>query len=328
MLKQIIVKIIIPVFDLLLSPLTMAGALYMKLIRRAGVYRMTISRSIFNYVGMFPIVDHYYEPLFNPVRLIKPLSEERALPGINWNIEGQLDLLVRFDYNDELLRLQKYKGSPLQYCYENINFRAGDAEYLYNMIRLHKPKQIIEIGSGFSTLMAHHAVNQNRVDQPDYQCRHICIEPYEMNWLEQLPSVEVVRQRVENAGTELFNSLGENDILFIDSSHVIRPQGDVLVEFLQILPALRAGVLVHVHDIFSPCDYPAQWLVNEVRLYNEQYLLEAFLSCNAQFEIIGALNYLKHHHLAAFAEKCPVFRQNPDAYEPGSFWIRKVTETR
>ena len=100
-----------------------------------------------------------------------------------------------------------------------------------------------------------------------------------MGWLNDVSGIEVLRQRVEQMDKQLFLELEENDILFIDSSHMIRPQGDVLCEYLEILPTLRPGVLVHIHDIFTPRDYPDEWLIDEVKLWNEQYLLEAFLSC-------------------------------------------------
>lgn len=324
MLKQLLVKLVIPVADALLSPLTIITALYMKLIRRVGVYRMTISRAIFNRVGVFPIRDHYYEPLFNPTRLRKPLSEARALPGINWNAEGQLALLAQFAYNEELLRFPRHKTEARQFYYSNDNFGAGDAECLYNMVRRHKPKRIVEIGSGFSTLLAYAAILENKKEQADYSCEHICIEPYEMGWLEGLDGVKIVRQIVEEVDLELYRSLEENDILFIDSSHVIRPQGDVLCEYLEILPILNSGVLVHIHDIFSPRDYPREWVIDQVKFWNEQYLLEAFLSCNQSFEVVCAVNFLKYNYPGKLAEKCPVFAKNPDSYEPGSFWIRKV----
>lgn len=122
----------------------------------------------------------------------------------------------------------------------------------------------------------------------------------------------------------MFRQLEANDILFIDSSHVIRPQSDVLTEYLEILPILSPGVLIHIHDIFTPYDYLDHWLIDEVKLWNEQYLLEAFLSCNPQFEIILALNYLSHRHPAMLAEKFPMLRGQVEQAEPRSFWIRKV----
>jgi hypothetical protein len=89
------------------------------------------------------------------------------------------------------------------------------------------------------------------------------------------------------------------------------------------LPTLKPGVFIHIHDIFSPRDYPEIWIVDQVRLWNEQYLLEAFLSFNSDFEVVGALNYLKHTYPLELAESCPIFSINPDDCEPGSFWIRR-----
>ncbi|HEY1200192.1 MAG TPA: hypothetical protein VGE79_04380, partial [Niastella sp.] len=96
----------------------------------------------------------------------------------------------------------------------------------------------------------------------------------------------------------------------------------VVFEYLNILPVLNKDVLVHVHDIFTPKDYPSKWVDSFHLLWNEQYMLEAFLTFNDQFEIIGALNFLRHHHREALAAKCPVFSVNKNS-EPGSFWMKK-----
>jgi hypothetical protein len=183
-----------------------------------------------------------------------------------------------------------------------------------------KPRRIIEIGSGISTLMAIRAICANQSDDSAYQCKHVCIEPYEMSWLEN-SEVSVVRCKVEDMSIEFFSELEENDILFIDSSHVIRPQGDVLFEYLELLPTLNKGVIVHVHDIFSPRNYLKQWLEDDVRFWNEQYLLEAFLTQNDSWKIIGALNYLHHHHYEQLKSVAPFLA--PER-EPGSFYIRKI----
>jgi len=118
-----------------------------------------------------------------------------------------------------------------------------------------------------------------------------------------------------------FSELQENDILFIDSSHVIRPQGDVLFEYLELLPTLNPGVIVHVHDIFSPRNYLSSWLQNEVRFWNEQYLLEAFMVHNDKWKIIGALNWLHHNHYERLKLIAPYLSLER---EPGSFYIQKV----
>lgn len=117
-----------------------------------------------------------------------------------------------------------------------------------------------------------------------------------MDWLDGVSGIEVLCQKIEQMDNQLLLELEKDDILFIDSSHVIRPQGDVLCEYLEILPILKPGVMVHIHDIFTPRDYLDHWLIDEVKLWNEQYLLEAFLSCNSQFEIIAALNFLSYRH--------------------------------
>jgi hypothetical protein len=206
---------------------------------------------------------------------------------------------------------------------DNGAFGSGDAEYWYNLIRFKKPKRIIEVGSGFSTKIARLALEANEREDPQYACEHILIEPYEHDWLEGL-GITVIREKVENTGIQMFRSLGAGDMLFIDSSHVIRPRGDVVFEYLEILPALDVGVIVHIHDIFLPRDYPAEWVVDEVRFWNEQYLLEAFLTLNSDWKVIGALNFLRHHHYEELKAKCPFLT---DDREPGSFYIERVNRS-
>jgi predicted O-methyltransferase YrrM len=291
-------------------------------IRKIRVSKMPISKGIFKMVGVFPIIDHYYEPLFNNKHLKQPLNRDRSLPGINWNDQEQLSLLNRFDFQNELNEIPfKKPGNEHVFYYDNPSLGPADAEYLYCMIRHFKPSRVVEIGSGYSTLMAKRALEKNISEDGAYKCEHICIEPYEMQWLEKT-NVTVIRKLVENVEMSLFKSLGRNDILFIDSSHMVRPQGDVLFEFLEILPTLNAGVIIHVHDIFSPRDYTQKHLVEDVLFWNEQYILEAFLSGNKQFKIIGALNYLKNHYSSEMMSKLPLFKKYP-THEPGSFWIMK-----
>jgi predicted O-methyltransferase YrrM len=311
-----------PVFDVLLAPFTLASSLLLFGIRKIRIGHMPISKWIFKKVGVFPIVDHYYEPLFNDKHLKHSLEKDRSLLGIAWNKTGQLDLLQEFAYEEELRSFPMQKTSDFStFYFENPSFGPADAEYLYSIIRHSKPKRIIEIGSGYSTLMARHAILENKKEDKSYNCEHICIEPYEMKWLEKI-GVTVIRKLVEQVELSVFKTLEKNDILFIDSSHVLRPQGDVLYEMLEILPSVNKGVIIHVHDIFSPRDYTKKHIVDDIIFWNEQYVLEAFLTCNDKFEIIGALNYLKNHHPDELSGKFPVFKNNPH-HEPGSFWIRR-----
>jgi len=304
------------VVDLLIFAFVYPAAILLKLVRRGGVHRMPLSKSALLTVGVFPIRNHYYEPLFD-TRALGPRSDVRPLPGIDWNVKGQMDLLASFDYSEEIEReLPNWKG----FHFNNDAFEGGDADFWYSIIRKYKPANIIEIGSGFSTLIATRAIEVNRRFDPEYRCRHVCVEPYEMPWLEDI-GVTVLRKKIEDIGVDFFSSLGPNDILFVDSSHIIRPGGDVLFEFLQVLPTLRRGVIVHVHDIFSPRDYLDSWVKDEVRLWNEQYLLEAFLTHNDQWRILAALNYLTHEHHEALKARCPFLTRE---VEPGSFYIERI----
>jgi len=313
---------VFPVLDILLSPFTLLASVLLFGIRKMRIYNMPVSRAIFKKVGVFPITSHYYEPLFDERQLKLPLNRQRNLPGLDWNEQEQLALLNEFHYQQELLKfpLEPVKEGHAFY-FNNPSLGPGDAEFLYCMIRHFKPSRFIEIGSGYSTLMTLAAIRKNQEEDPRYVCEPICIEPYEMPWLEKT-GAKVIRKRVEETDLSIFKQLRKNDILFIDSSHVIRPQGDVLFEILEILPSLAPGVIIHIHDIFSPGDYRKQLVVNEVVFWNEQYLLEAFLSCNPQFSIIGALFFLKNYHKDAIFEKLPLLKQFPET-EPGSFWIRK-----
>ena len=175
-------------------------------------------------VGVFPIRNHYYEPQFDSRQNTKPLSQDRILPGIDWNTAGQLRLLDSFSFARELEGIPHGKSDELEFHFGNATFGSGDAEYWYQLIRLAKPRRVFEVGSGNSTLIALKAMQRNHADDPGYGCKHVCIEPYEMPWLERA-GVSVLRKRVEQLDTAFFSELQGGDILFIDSSHVIRPQG-------------------------------------------------------------------------------------------------------
>jgi predicted O-methyltransferase YrrM len=306
--------------DVLASPFTAIAGLWLKGLRLLGFQYIPVSKRLLLAIGVLPIRDHYYEPMINGAHLRYALSKDRHLPAVDLNVAGQLSVLAQFRFRDELCKFPLQSAKHLEFYYNNGSFEAGDAEYLYSLIRLVKPKRVVEIGSGYSTLMSRNAIRENQAENSAYSCDHICIEPYEQPWLEEL-GIRIIRRRVEECEIDLFTSLDRNDILFIDSSHVIRPQGDVLFEYLEVLPLLKPGVFVHIHDIFTPRDYPHDWVVDRIRLWNEQYLLEAFLSFNTQFRVVGALNFLKYHHPDALGEQFPMIRAAIEQREPGSFWI-------
>ena len=136
-----------------------------------------------------------------------------------------------------------------------------------------------------------------------------------------MPGIRLIRERIEKLSFDWSTELVDGDLLFVDSSHMIRPQGDVLTEYLQIFPQLSKGVHIHIHDIFTPKDYLKSWIIDEVKFWNEQYLLEALLSNTNRYQVVAALNYLKHHHYDQLLKVCPYLTIHR---EPGSFYF-KVT---
>lgn len=289
---------------------------------KIGIEKLTLSSKVFDSFGVMPIRDHYYQPLVFPSKHLKRgFDLKRHLPGIDFNIHGQLQLLKALDFRDELLEIPIESNQSNDFHFHNGSFEAGDSEMLFNIIRYFKPSKIIEIGSGNSTRVSLRAAKLNKSENQITDI--LCIEPYQQPWLESVSEINVIRKKVEDVPFAEFESLKENDILFIDSSHMIRPNGDILFEFLELLPKLNRGVLVHVHDIYSPRDYSEEIIFDKRFMWNEQYLLEAFLSFNDHFEIICSLNYLKRNYYKEISTACPILEQEPNA-DPASFWIRKV----
>jgi hypothetical protein len=137
--------------------------------------------------------------------------------------------------------------------------------------------------------------------------------------------ITLVRERVERLGLELFDGLQANDVLFIDSSHVATFGGDVCREFLEILPRLHRGVWIHVHDIFFPHDYPADWLIELRQAWNEQYMLEAFLAFNTAFKPALALHWLWSDHRDELRASWPASIVDAvGAQGPASFWMTRI----
>ena len=286
---------------------------------KLGARRLPLSRDLFKLFGVYPIKDHYYQPLFN-VKKLNFSDKKRYLPGIDLNTNYQIELLKELNYTDEIKSIPKnenLKNNYDSFKFNNGSFLAGDADFLYSIIRKFKPRKIIEIGSGYSTIIANKACKKNNKDF-NFKTEHLCIEPYEQPWLEKL-GVKVNRDLVENISLDLFKELKENDLLFIDSSHMIRPQGDVLYEYLEILPSLNKGVIVHIHDIFTPRDYPSEWIKRDVRFWNEQYILESLLSNQKRYKIIAALNYLKNDYFNELKKVCPMLKAY---HQPGSIYLR------
>jgi len=306
-IKRILNFLKLPV-DIIILILIIPSAIIMLFFRKFGSHKLTLSKSILKKIGIFPLTSNYYEPLFNFDNLKNKLSEKRNLPGIKFDTDNQIKNLRKFNYQKEL--------DKLSFNINNNFFEAGDAEIYYQMIRHFKPNKIIEIGSGHSSLIAKEAIRNNK-EIDNFKSELICIEPYENKWLEE-KDIKVIRQKVEEVDVGFFTELNKNDILFIDSSHVIKPQGDIIKIFLEILPKLKTGVIIHIHDIFSPRDYPENWLKIENRFFNEQYLLEGILDNSSRYNVILSLNLLKHDFYNELKNVCPYLN---DKSEPSSFYI-------
>lgn len=306
--------------DPFMAALTAAMAPLAWAVSRAGK-NAPLSRAVLDRAGLAFVRKHYYAPVIDAGDIRHPLDAARDLPGLDLNEAGQRALLQSFHYADELTALPLKKPAVDRFGYENTTYAEGDAEMLYNMIRHFRPRRIVEVGSGQSTLMAMEAIPANKREDAGYVCRVTCIEPFEQPWLERL-GVEVIRKRVEDCPDKLVRSLEAGDFFFIDSSHVIRPQGDVLHLYQRLLPQVAPGVIVQVHDVFTPRDYPAKWVIDDRRLWNEQYLMEAFLAFNPAFEVLLAVNWLANDRRDWIAEACPMLMRKPGK-QPGAFWMRR-----
>ena len=176
-----------------------------------------------------------------------------------------------------------------QFCTQNPAFSWLDARAYFVLLNEWRPRRLIKVGSGHSTLLAAD-VNRRFFDGG---MDITCIEPYPRDFLSGgVPGVNrLVVEKVQNVALTEFASLQAGDILFIDSSHVAKTGSDVNFLYFDVLPRLASGVRVHIHDIFLPHDYPREWVVNENRSWNEQYLLRALLMHSSAFRVKFGCNY-------------------------------------
>jgi predicted O-methyltransferase YrrM len=209
-------------------------------------------------------------------------------PGLDLRPDAQLDLL-------EVLGQHRLPDpdtwDPPRYDPGNDQFPPQDAALLYAMVRHLRPQRIVEIGSGWSTTVTARAVRDGGLTT------HLtCIDPHPRDFLSAIPQVAELRvEKVEHTPIEVFTRLGPRDVLFIDSSHVAKTGSDVVHEVLQILPRLRDGVAVHVHDVFIPEDYPIGW-VKAGFGWNEQYLVHAYLLGNQRAHVLVGSRWLAVRH--------------------------------
>ena len=206
----------------------------------------------------------------------------------------------------------------LRYHFKNPYYLYTDGIILHGLMRHLKPKQIIEVGSGYSSALMLD-VNDLFFDS---KINFKFIEPYTER-LEKLinqgdkESATIIKSRVQEVDLNVFRALQANDILFIDSTHVSKCGSDLNYLMFEVLPVLNKGVYIHFHDIFYPFEYPKEWVFKGYN-WNENYLLRAFLMNNEDYSIQVFAHYLHVHHKE-------VYEQMPLAYknEGGNLWLKK-----
>jgi methyltransferase family protein len=270
----------------------------------------------------------YFDSIPDPKLLKDELWQRRSeLVGIEMNEVDQLKLVSEISsskYKEEYLQLPVRKeqiSRPHEYYMQNRFFGGADATVLYYMIRWLKPKRIIEVGSGYSTRLSAQALLRNKED--GHEGELTAIEPHPDNVLKEgFPGLtRLIPSMVQNVSPSEFMSLEKNDILFIDSSHVLKIGSDVQYEYLEILPRLQTGVIVQSHDIFLPAEYPKEWVLGLDRFWTEQYLLQAFLAFNDRFKVLWASSYMHLRHPAKLKAAFPLYDRATDW--PGSLWMQR-----
>ena len=301
----------------------------MKAFIQAG-FRRVLSGSfrIWELFGIHITPNYFESPIPDSHSLRDELWSRRSnMVGIDLRETQQLDLLETFvkRYKTEYERFPRSKPRCLyQYYVDNKFFEAVDGEMLYCIIRHFKPHRIYEVGSGNSTLLAAEALLENhRNGRPLAQL--VAFDPYpKLSLRTGFPGLGKLRvSKIEDIPSTVFHELEENDILFLDSSHVVRIGGDVQHEFLEILPSLRPGVIVHVHDIFLPAEYPRKMILERRRFFSEQYLLQAFLAFNSNFKVLWASSFMHLNHPDLLERAFDAYAR--ESRWPVSFWIQRVS---
>ena len=250
------------------------------------------------------------------------------LPGIRLNEAGQRAMLERLS---EQLRdgLLLGDGTPgRRYAFENPAFSYCDALVWHALLRLVRPKRVIEVGSGHSSCVLLDTNNAHLDDS--VACTFIEPYPqllYSLMQPQDRASTRVIASNLQDVPLDTFAELEAGDVLFIDSSHVSKTDSDVNYAFFEILPRLAAGVYVHVHDIFFPFEYPKEW-VYQGRAWNEAYLLRAFLQNNHSFEIMLWNSWVERQRRSWLEELMPLALQHAAVASPPtsaqSIWLLRV----
>lgn len=269
---------------------------------------------------------HYYSPICAPEEVRQRYQPPEALrdqappAGIALNDAEQRALWAAWKPILDDLPFGPEPRDGLRYYSDNRFFAAGDGTVLTAMIRHHQPRRIVEVGSGFSTACMLDTIDRN-IDGP---ITLTCIEPnperlYELIGDDVADRVTVIERGVQDVDLALFTALEADDILFIDSTHIVKTGSDVVHELFEVLPSLKPGVLIHLHDIHYPFEYPAEWVIERNYSWNETYAVRAFLMYNSEFEIVFFNDYFAHAASDLILRDAPHMAYNPG----GGLWLRR-----
>jgi hypothetical protein len=267
-------------------------------------------------------VRSFYSPIPDLEDIDAHVWERRSsLPGVSFDLDRQLAFIEGdlVHYTAEFTPPLDFSGGA--FFLRNGLFQGGDAELLYSLIRANKARRVVELGAGFSTLVSAAAARANQA--AGHETRLTSFDPYASpKSLGELADVlDVVPDAAERLDPDYFRQLAPGDILFIDSSHTVRLGGDVVHLICEIVPRLSAGVLVHLHDIFLPYEYPREWFEHNRWYWAEQYLLQALLAGNSRLEVLVACQALWRERRARLEATFPSIRLTAP---PLSFWMRVV----
>lgn len=278
----------------------------------------------YNALSCYP-PGHFYSPIVN-IKEIQKFEDQIWLKnilnikGIQLNIENQLNNIKNFSKYYNELPFKAYPQPNLRYYFNNSYFNTFDGIILYSFIREYKPERIIEIGSGFSSALMMDT-NQHFV-KDEIEIKFI--EPYPDRIKSLMNSNDkkgytIIESNVQKVPIEVFMELCQNDILFIDSTHVCKTGSDVNYLLFSVIPNLKRGVLIHFHDIFYSFEYPKEW-VYQGRNWNENYLVKAFLMYNTDFQIEFFNSFIFSNYHSQLLENLPLASEEGG----GSLWLRKI----
>lgn len=266
---------------------------------------------------------HFYSPVPTKEEIRDYRNDEYSTVGIGWNDAVQLSYLNACkNIQTDLLSCSIDQKNEFEFYWNNSSFSHSDAAFYYSLIQIKHPKKVIEVGAGNSTKLAISSLLKQESNVSNILS---IIEPYPSNELISIAKkhkVEIIERKIQDVPIEYFARLEENDILFYDGSHVSKFGSDVNHFIFNILPTLKSGVLIHIHDIFLPNELPSNW-IDELNLFwNEQYVLHAFLMYNESFEIVFSSRYLATHHRKEMDEVLTAPLKHLGNCG-GSIWIRR-----